>query len=225
VGWIAADGDNAAITIDGRAVVLKPKVRQFASEAWATRRGLILPFAPEAEAALAYDCDRNHCTPHEGVTPALGAWWSKRPPQPEALAALCQASDIVVLRAKADAPAACSRSLVLGPDAFARGGAGEIFDVPTGGWVIRWSQHVRGERPWTVPAMLMKPGGRPSTAEMSSKVWARTSSSRDAWKAELSPTRSSSGDPVSTASGGAGAASTGAATASPSHSLSVRRGQ
>ncbi|MHB8284679.1 MAG: ComEC/Rec2 family competence protein [Caulobacteraceae bacterium] len=152
VGWIAADGDNAAITVDGRAVVLKPKVRQFASEAWAQRRGLILPFDPEAEAALAFDCDRSHCTPHEDVTPALGAWWSKRPPAPAALEALCQASDIVVIRAEVETPTACSRTLVLGPDALARGGAGEIFDVPAGGWVIRWSQHVRGDRPWSVAA-------------------------------------------------------------------------
>ncbi len=166
VGWIAADGDNAAVTVDGRAIVLKPKVRQFASEAWATRRGLILPFAPEAEAALAFDCDRNHCTPHEGVTPALGAWWSKRPPQPQALEALCQASDIVLIRAKVAAPVACGHSLVLGPDAFARGGAGEIFDVPTGGWVIRWSQRVRGERPWTVAALSRAPPGALATSAL-----------------------------------------------------------
>jgi competence protein ComEC len=151
VGWIAADGDNAAIAMDGRAIVLKPRVRQFASEAWAARRGLILPFAPDAEAELAFDCDRSRCTPREGVTPALGAWWSKRPPKPDTLEALCRASDILVMRAKVDQPGACSRTLVLGPDAFAQGGAAEILDAPGGGLTVRWSQPVRGERPWTGP--------------------------------------------------------------------------
>jgi competence protein ComEC len=157
VGWIAADGDNAAITVDGRAIVMKPKVRQFASEAWAARRGLILPFAPDAEAELAFDCDRSECTPHQGVTPAVAAWWSKRPPKPDALEDLCRASDILVIRAKVSPPEACSRTLVLGPDAFTRGGAGEIFDAPGGGWVVRWSQPVRGDRPWTTPPMTTPP--------------------------------------------------------------------
>jgi competence protein ComEC len=149
VGWIAADGDNAAIAMDGRAIVLKPKVRQFASQAWAARRGLILPFAPDAEAELAFDCDRSRCTPHQGVTPALGAWWSKRPPKPDALEALCRASDILVVRAKVEKPDACNQTVVLGPDAFAQGGAAEIFDAQDGGLLLRWSQPVRGQRPWS----------------------------------------------------------------------------
>jgi competence protein ComEC len=162
VGWIAADGDNAAITLDGRAIVMKPKVRQFVSEAWAARRGLILPFAPDAEAELAFDCDRSRCTPREKVRPALGAWWSKRPPKPDALEALCRASDILVLRARVNPPDACSLTLVLGSDAFARGGAAEIFEAPDGGLVLRWSQTVRGQRPWTGPLAAGAASAAPS---------------------------------------------------------------
>ena len=153
VAWIAADGDNAAVAVDGRAVVLKPKVRAFASQAWATRRGLAQPFDPDAEAELAYDCDRSSCLPRQGPRPALGAWWSeRRTPSADQLDALCRASEILVLRAHVIPPPACQGVTVLTPRDFARGGSAEVFARPDGGWRLAWSQTTRGARPWSMPA-------------------------------------------------------------------------
>ena len=150
VGWIAADGNNAALAVDGRVVVLKPKVRAFASQAWATRRGFSLPFDPEAEAGLAYACDRSGCLPLAETRPALGAWWSKKVlPTPERLEALCRASDILVLRAAVTPSPACGQTLVLTPADFARGGSAEIFARPGGGWRLDWAATTRGHRPWS----------------------------------------------------------------------------
>ncbi len=148
VAWIAEDGNNAAIVEDGRAVVLKPAVRGFASNAWATRRGLLAPFDPQAEADLAFDCDRSACAPRPGVSPALGAWWSRRPVPPGRLAALCRASDILVVRGPPPAPDACPGALVLTQAAFTRGGSAEIFAGPSG-WRLAWAQDIRGRRPWS----------------------------------------------------------------------------
>jgi hypothetical protein len=38
--------------------------------------------------------------------------------------------------------------MVLGPLDFERGGAAELF-AATGGWRLKWSQPLRGARPWT----------------------------------------------------------------------------
>ena len=152
VAWIAADGDNAAVVEDGRVVTLKPKVRAFASSAWATRRGLAQPFDPDAEAELAFACDRSACIPKAGVEPALGAWWSRRvTAKPEALQALCQASDILVIRGPQGRPSACPSKLVLTDQDFARGGAAEIFRQGAG-WRLSWAQDFRGDRPWSAQA-------------------------------------------------------------------------
>ncbi len=148
--WLAADGANAAVVIDGRAIVLKPTVRKFASDAWIVHRGLIAPFDPEAETALAFDCNRMRCLPHAGVTPAIGAWWTRRAPKPEVLNALCRASAILVLKAQVSTPPSCDGVLVVRPADFARGGSAEIFPSATGdGWRLDWSSSWRGVRPWT----------------------------------------------------------------------------
>ncbi len=153
VAWIAADGNNAAIVEDGRAVVLKPAVRAFASNAWATRRGLVTPFDPPTEAQLAFDCDRSACAPDEGVSPALGAWWSRRPAPPDRLATLCRASDILVIRGPQAIPIDCAARLVLTDADFARGGSAEIYAAPSG-WRVAWAQEDRGDRPWSAPARI-----------------------------------------------------------------------
>ena len=156
VAWIAADGNNAAVVEDGRAVVLKPAVRAFASNAWATRRGLLTPFDPQSEAELAFDCDRSACSPRYGVSPALGAWWSRRAAPPDRLAGLCQASDILVVRGPAPARDICPHALVLNRADFLRGGSAEIFADPAG-WRVAWAQTERGLRPWSEPAASPTP--------------------------------------------------------------------
>jgi competence protein ComEC len=149
-GWIAADGANAAVAIDGRAIVLKPAVRKFASDAWTVHRGLIAPFDPDAEAALAFDCNKMRCLPHAGLTPAIGAWWTKRAPKPEVLDNLCRASAILILKAQVQTPPSCDGVLVVRPADFARGGSAEIFPSASGdGWRLDWSSDWRGARPWT----------------------------------------------------------------------------
>ena len=150
VAWAAADGDNAAVVEDGRAVVLKPAVRAFASAAWATRRGLLTPFDPQSEADLAFACDRSACAPKRGVEPALGAWWSRRIAPAGRLEALCTASDILIVRGRAPQDA-CPTALVLTDADFARGGAAEIF-AARDGWRVVWANSLRGERPWSTPA-------------------------------------------------------------------------
>jgi competence protein ComEC len=150
VAWIAADGANAAVVVDERAVVLKPSVRKFASDAWIVHRGLIAPFDPEAETALAFDCNRTQCLPHAGIAPAIGAWWTKRTPKPDALDDLCRASAILILKADVATPPACDGVLVLRPADFARGGSAEIYPSAKGdGWRLDWSSDWRGLRPWT----------------------------------------------------------------------------
>jgi competence protein ComEC len=149
--WIAADGDNAAVVVEGRAVVLKPDVRQFASQAWETHRGLQAPFDPGAEAALAFSCDRLGCLPTSELRPALGAWWGRRPVPPERLAELCRASDIVVVRGPPPAADACPGALMLTRADFDRGGAAEVYPAPDS-WRVVWANTERGERPWTHPA-------------------------------------------------------------------------
>jgi competence protein ComEC len=148
--WLAADGANAAVVIDGRAIVLKPTVRKFASDAWIVHRGLIAPFDPAAETALAFDCNKMRCLPHAGITPAIGAWWTRRAPKPDVLDALCRASAILVLKAQVPTPPSCDGVLVLRPADFARGGSAEIFPSATAaGWRLDWSSDWRGVRPWT----------------------------------------------------------------------------
>ena len=153
VAWIAADGDNAAVVEDGRAVVMKPAVRAFASNAWTTRRGLLTPFDPQAEADLAFDCDRSACAPKATTRPALGAWWSRRAAPPDLLASLCRASDIVIVRGPEPGAETCPGALMLTQADFTRGGSAEVYATPSG-WRVSWAQAVRGLRPWSQPAQL-----------------------------------------------------------------------
>ena len=149
--WIASDGDDAAVAIEGQEVALRPGVRAYATQLWAQRRGFSLPADAAAAQAAAFTCDRKACAPKAGVRPALAAWWSTRAPPPGKLEALCPGADILILRAAVQPPAPCQGALVLGPDAFARGGAAEIY-AQDRGWRIVWSEPMRGRRPWTAPA-------------------------------------------------------------------------
>jgi competence protein ComEC len=148
VAWIASDGNDAAIVANGQEVALKPNARAYATQLWAQRRGLGLPADAAATQAALFDCDRNHCLPKAGASPAIAAWWTRRQPKPGQLDALCAGADIVILRASLDRPLSCPGAIVLGADDFARGGAAEVDAAPKG-WRLEWSQPLRGSRPWT----------------------------------------------------------------------------
>ena len=148
VAWIASDGNDAAIVAGGQEIALKPGKRAYATELWAQRNAFSLPADPAAAQAARFDCDRKGCVAHDGVRPALATWWSKRPPAADRLAGLCRNAEIVIVRTQIDPSAGCGKALVLGPDAFARGGAAEVFPAAKG-WRIVWSQPIRGDRPWS----------------------------------------------------------------------------
>ncbi|HUZ12557.1 MAG TPA: ComEC/Rec2 family competence protein [Caulobacteraceae bacterium] len=147
--WLAGDGADAALALQGREVVLRPGVRSYATGLWAQRRGLALPADPARARGALFDCDYWSCTARAGVAPALGIWWTRRKPRPQRLAELCARSDILVLRAAVRPPGACRGALVLGPADFARGGAAEVFRSAAG-WRLVWAQPLRGVRPWSL---------------------------------------------------------------------------
>ena len=156
VAWVAADGNNAAVVADGRAVVLKPAVRLFASDAWSRRRGLLTPFDPQAEAQMAFDCDRSACAPRPGLRPAIGAWWSRKAVPADRLGDLCRASDILIVRGPPPARDACPQALTLTSADLAEGGSAEIYAAPQG-WRVDWANAARGLRPWSAPAVPLSP--------------------------------------------------------------------
>jgi competence protein ComEC len=148
--WIAADGGDAAIVANGQMVAMKPGTRAYATGLWAQRRNLFVPTDPASAQRALFDCNRTACAPTPQAHPAIAAWWTKRVPKPERLAALCAKADILILRATTSLPGACRDVVVLGRAAFDRGGAAEVFPTRTGGWRLVWSQPIRGRRPWTV---------------------------------------------------------------------------
>jgi competence protein ComEC len=152
VAWIAADGDDAAVVVDGQEIALKPGARLYATQLWAQRRGFTLASDPDLAASAQqrlFDCDRKGCAPTSSFRPAIGAWWSKTTPRPGRLDRICAGADILILRADVAPPPSCDGAIVLTRAAFTRGGAAEVFRAP-GGWRLSWSQPQRGDRPWTV---------------------------------------------------------------------------
>ena len=148
IGWIANDGNDAAIVDKGSIVALKPDARAYATDQWRNRRGFGLPGDAEEARDRFFNCDRKSCSPSVGTHPALGAWWSTRPPPAGRLEALCQRAEIVMVRAPVEWPAACDGKIQLGPADFDRGGAVEIF-ASAKGPRLEWSETQRGARPWT----------------------------------------------------------------------------
>ena len=104
--WLAGDGADAALAVQGREVVLRPGVRAYATDLWAQRRGLAVPADMERVRGALFYCDYWSCAARPGVAPTLGLWWTRRKPHEERLAELCAASDILVLRAAVTLPAA-----------------------------------------------------------------------------------------------------------------------
>lgn len=149
VGWIANDGDNIAVVTGGKMVVLKPGARTYATDLWRARRGFAAPSDPEAARDALYDCNRKGCAPLPGADPAIGAWWSPRPPPHGVFAALCGVSFIVVMRSETPVPTECDDRIVLRPNDFTTYGAAEVFKTRSGGLRLSWSEPIRGVRPWT----------------------------------------------------------------------------
>jgi competence protein ComEC len=150
VAWIAADGDDAAVVVNGQEVAMKPGARRYATQLWAQRRGLTPPDDPAVARPDVFQCDRRGCMPVGRVRPALSASWMHKPPNEERFRQLCDGADIVVLRSRTTPDQRCGGATVLTRGDFERNGAAEVFaDGP--GWRIAWTQPARGRRPWTGP--------------------------------------------------------------------------
>ncbi len=148
IAWVANDGNGAAIVADGVMVSLKPGRGTYATDLWSARRGLRHADDELGERDRRFDCDRQACTPLPGTYPALGAWWSTRPPPRGRLAALCAVSQIVVLRSEVNPPPECEGRLLLTPRDFELGGAVEAYAAGEGFRLV-WAEPIRGRRPWT----------------------------------------------------------------------------
>lgn len=144
--WISADGAGAAVRIGGSAVSLRPEVKQFATDIWSRRRGLVA--ADLAARDAVYACDRWSCAPRAGGGgPKVAAIFTRRDSTVEAkLAQFCARAEVVVVRGEAGP---CPRALTLTGADFARGGAAELYRT-NAGWRVAWSQDLRGVRPWSL---------------------------------------------------------------------------
>ncbi|MEY3293126.1 MAG: hypothetical protein RJB12_897, partial [Pseudomonadota bacterium] len=147
--WIGDGGTNAAFVEAGRAVVMRPAVRQFAVDVWTRRRGL----EPAERAVEGWACTRFSCAPTEPGAAPLAMWWGRRAPSPDELDALCRSAPVVSVRASvAVLPPSCAGRLVMDGTDYARGGAIELWRVaPTSEnrWRAVWAAEVRGDRPWS----------------------------------------------------------------------------
>ena len=147
--WISADGAAAALAIDGKAVLMRPDSRRFASDLWARRRGLSIVDDPAALGRY-LDCQRWSCRTRPGQPLQVAGWWTRRAPRPAQLEALCAGADLVILKASvSELPPACAGATILEPPAFARGGAAELYRTGQG-WSAVWAQPLRGRRPWSL---------------------------------------------------------------------------
>ncbi len=143
--WIGDGGTNAAFSVEGKAVVVRPGVRQFAADLWSRRRGLALEPRPEE----GWVCARSSCAPVSAISGPVALWWGKRDPDAEALAALCTSAPLVSVRAVVgELPPTCKDRLVLDGIDYARGGSVELWRTPDG-WRAVWAADLRGDRPWS----------------------------------------------------------------------------
>jgi competence protein ComEC len=146
VAWIAADGTNAAIVVDGRALVLRPEIKRFAVDLWLRRRGV-----EEGSSEGRFDCGRFYCrTASDADHLRVALWWGRSAPDGRALATLCRGTDLAVIRAelRRAPPAACDSTRMVDGREVAKGGAAELFEDGDG-WRLVWSAKARGDRPWT----------------------------------------------------------------------------
>jgi len=148
LGWVGADGSNAADVVRGRVIAMRPERRKFAFESFAQHRGLSVDGSTPAEILPPhFTCGRDMCLGPADAHPRLAAWFTRRKPSAERLQELCD-SDILMLTAPVAVPPDCARPLLLRPATFQRFGAAEIVGRPTA-WRLDWTSTHRGERPWT----------------------------------------------------------------------------
>jgi len=147
--WIGDGGTNAAWVETGEAVVMRPRVRQFAVDVWSRRRGM----APVERPAEGWTCNRFSCAPEERADGPLAMWWGRRPPSLEQIDALCRSAPVVSVRASMSLlPPSCAGRLVLDGTDYARGGAVELWredPASAGRWRAVLTAQVRGDRPWS----------------------------------------------------------------------------
>jgi competence protein ComEC len=145
--WIDPAGGNAAVRIGGQAFVLRPKVRQYGFQLWTQRYNLNV----NADLRDRYfSCKGYACLPKATSPYRVGFWFSNKPPKPAVFEALCQASDLVVLRnPMADWPAACASVNRISAGDFQRLGAMELTRQIKG-WAIKAAQPLRGQPYWSV---------------------------------------------------------------------------
>jgi competence protein ComEC len=124
---------------------MRPDTKLFAAELWSRRYGLALPEDGATALEGVFDCTGQGCRAAYAAYPRLSAWWTIRQPKPDVLAAYCASSDILVMKARVDLPAACGKTRVLTPADFKAGGSAEIY---ANGRIV-WAQPLRGRRPWT----------------------------------------------------------------------------
>lgn len=156
--WIGEGGTQAAFVSGGKAVVLRPGVRQFAVDVWSRRRGLEAIQRP----GEGWACSRLACAPAEPGAAPVAIWWGRRPPTREQLDDLCRSAAVVGIRAAVvTLPAACEGRLVLDGVDWARGGAVELWRTGSPSakqWRARWVAETRGDRPWSPTAATPPPG-------------------------------------------------------------------
>jgi competence protein ComEC len=151
--WIGAEGNNAALRAGEQAIIVRPEVRQFATDLW-TRRYALSPAASTTQA-----CGRFSCVTEVGGT-KLALWWGTRPPTSEALASFCQSAEVVSVRPKVTVlPEACRSRLVIDGRDREGGGAVEFYRHGDA-WAARWAQPIRGDRPWA-----RRPGPAPELSD------------------------------------------------------------
>jgi len=141
--WVGDGGTSAAVVQGREALLVRPGVRQFATDLW-TRRWALTPVdRPEA----GWVCDRFSCRPETGGVLAMN--WGRRVPDTEALEALCRSARVISLRASVTAlPEACAGRLILDGRDHADSGAIELWRDGSGWRAVKAAQ-VRGDRPWS----------------------------------------------------------------------------
>lgn len=143
--WIGDGGANAAYRLESEAVVVRPAVRQFASDLWSRRRGL----EPVARPPEGWTCKRSYCAP-DGEPGPLALWWGNGAPTAQQLDQMCRSAQVISVRAVITTlPSSCQGRLVLDGADYARGGSVELWRDDAGGWRALWAAEVRGRRPWS----------------------------------------------------------------------------